>query len=230
MYNSVITYLNAQDKGDTYGADFKNQFKVNNILFEYFPVDSKITPEQLQSYWKYFEESDIIIFGHGDILDTFSQIENLQKIKKVDFSQKRIYIISKYSHAFLSKVLALPLSKIKAKEVSLLEEDQLSGLLSQWSIRKNLTFSNGKTLSYKKQGGFFTLSSFLEFLAYSGISYQFLGFLLVLTTIALLFNIFKQIIGLYVFGIYYPILFAIILTHLGLRLSLLFFVIAFFAV
>ncbi|PID83948.1 hypothetical protein CSB09_03470 [Candidatus Gracilibacteria bacterium] len=229
IYNKVIIYFDAHKNDEGYGSNFEDQFKTNNILFQYFPITEKINIEDLQKYWKNMEESDIIIFGYGDILNIFSQIEALQKIKKVDFSHKRIYILSKYSHSFLSKVLALSLAKIGTKQVSLINDDQFSSLINQWSFRKNLEFSNGKMLSYEKKGGFFTLSSFLEFLAYGGISYQFLGILLVLTCIALVFNIFKQVIGLYVFGIYYPILFALILTHISSKLAVLFFIIAFIA-
>lgn len=228
-YNEVIVYLNAHKHDETYESNLERQFQENNILFRHFPISEKITPKDLQEYWKDIEESDILLFWYGDILHTFSQIEALQKIKKIDFSDKRIYIISNYSHSFLSKVLALSLAKLGTKEVSLINNDQFSSLINQWSVQKNFAFTNGKMLSYEKKWGFFTLSSFLEFLAYGGISYQFLWILLVLTCIALIFNIFKQVIWLYVFGIYYPILFALILTHTSLRLAILFFVIAFIA-
>ena len=70
------------------------------------------------------------------------------------------------------------------------------------------------------------MSSFLEYLAYSGVSYQFLGFLLLLSVVALIFNILKQIIGLDTFSVYYPLLFAIIVSQMGYTFSLVFAVLA----
>ena len=80
----------------------------------------------------------------------------------------------------------------------------------------------GETLSYEKNHFALTMSSFLEYLAYSGVSYQFLGFLLLLSVVALIFNILKQIIGLDTFSVYYPLLFAIIVSQMGYTFSLVF--------
>ncbi len=66
------------------------------------------------------------------------------------------------------------------------------------------------------------MSSFLEYLSYSGVSYQFLGILLSLSVVALTLNFLKQVVGMYVFSIYYPILFAIILLQMGIAFTLAF--------
>ena len=89
--------------------------------------------------------------------------------------------------------------------------------------------SVGQEISYEKSKTIYSLSSFLEFLAYSGFSYQLLAFLLSITFVVLILNILKQMIGFNVFGIYYPILFAITITSLGIS-AFIFIVIAFLSI
>ena len=73
----------------------------------------------------------------------------------------------------------------------------------------------GEELSYEKSKTVYSLSGFIEFLAYSGFSYRLLATLLSITFVVLVLNILKQIIWFHVFGIYYPILFAITIVSLG---------------
>jgi hypothetical protein len=80
----------------------------------------------------------------------------------------------------------------------------------------NWEYDIGQVLSYEKSKTVYSLSGFLEFLAYSGFSYQLLAFLLSLTLVVLVLNFLKQVVWFNVFGIYYPILFAIIISSLWL--------------
>ena len=81
--------------------------------------------------WGNIEKSDIFIVGNSDILGFFSDIVKLQKSKQVNFSKKRVYIISDFSRSFLSKIIASPLSQIGATKVFLISNDQFYGLLTR---------------------------------------------------------------------------------------------------
>ena len=137
---------------------------------------------------------------------------------------KKIFIISPHSRTLLAKVLAKSIANlgITDNNISLISADQLSTLLGKWAYEDDREVVLGETLSYEKNHFALTMSSFLEYLAYAGVSYQFLGFLLLLSVVALIFNILKQIIGLDTFSVYYPLLFAIIVSQMGYTFSLAF--------
>lgn len=182
--------------------------------------------EDISAVWPLLERADIVIFGYADVLELFSEMEKIQKVRHIDFSTKRLYIVSAQSRSFLSKVLASPLASLGATHISLISEEQFHTLLTRWSLGENRHATLGEELSYEKKNFSFTLSSFLEYLAYSGVSYQFLGYLLVLAVVALVINILRQVVGFPVFGIYAPILMGIIWTQLGTSFTGVFFLIA----
>ncbi len=219
-YNEMILYIGEKTQG--LDDDVNSVFLSKAVFLQNIPTDNDFHIEQYPNAWNYMNSADTIVFGYTDIIGLFSDIEKLQRIKEINFSSKKIYIISGYSHAFLSKVLAGSLAKVGIEHVSLISEEQFHSLLSRWSFGDDRTYALGEELSYEKSEFAFSLGSFLEYLSYSGVSYQFLGFLLSISVVALLFNIFKQVVGVYVFGIYYPIILAIILSQIGISFSLVF--------
>lgn len=122
----------------------------------------------------------------------------LHKIKPINFTKKKIYIVSTYSRSFLSKILASSLSQLDANRVSLITDDQLYGLLTRMSSGEKFA-PIGEELSYEKSKTIYSLSGFLEFLVYAGFSYQLLSLLLSITVIMLILNLAKQVIGFSVF-------------------------------
>jgi 7 transmembrane helices usually fused to an inactive transglutaminase len=189
----------------------------NNIQFLDYPDNSYISQsEHSQEIWSSIDQSDIFIVANPDLLWFFSDVAKLQKGKSINFTQKQIYIITDFSRSFLSKVLASSLSQIGATRVYIISEDQLYGLMTRISVGESDIGSIGQELSYEKFRTVYSLSRFFEFLAYAGFSYELFAFLLSLTFVVLILNILKQIVGFNVFGIYYPILFAITISSLGL--------------
>jgi hypothetical protein len=67
-------------------------------------------------------------------------------------------------------------------------------------------------------------------LAYSGFSYELIGFLLATCVAIIILNFLKQVVGFNVFGIYYPLLFAITIAVLGFSGALVFLVTGFFSI
>lgn len=90
--------------------------------------------------------------------------------------------------------------------------------------------SIGQELSYEKGKTIYSLSRFIEFLAYAGFSYQLLAFLLSITFVVLVLNFLKQVVGFNVFGIYYPVLLAITLVSLGISGAAIFMLIGFISI
>ncbi len=213
-YTSIVTYL----WDDRIGMEnnMNDVLEKNHTLYRSHNDILISWSKESQETWNDISESDTIIVGNQDILWFFSNIVKFQKFKEIDFSKKKIYIISSFSKSFLSKIIASSLSQINAKKVFLISEDQFFGLITRMSINENKDIVIGQELSYEKSKKIYSLSEFLEFLSYAWFSYQLLAFLLSITFIVLLLNIFKQIIGLNVFGIYYPILLGITLASFWL--------------
>ncbi|MBP9779223.1 hypothetical protein KBD33_01200 [Candidatus Gracilibacteria bacterium] len=227
VYESVFTYIgNDKISSDTGVVDI---FERNDILYKTFSDQVKLSQsEKATEVWESIKESDTLVVGSADILGFFSDIARLQKMNQLNFSNKRIYIVSDFSRSFLSKVIASPLSQIAASKVFLISSDQFYGLITRISSDER-EVNIGQELSYEKSKKVYSLSGFLEFLAYSGFSYQLLAFLLSITFVVLVLNILKQIVGFNVFGIYYPILFAITVSLLGVS-AIIFILIGFFSI
>lgn len=208
-------------------ASFSDILEGKGILYENYPVLTESATGR--TVWTAIEQSDVLVIRSDDILSVFSDFVKNNKIKPLSFEKKKIYIISNYSRSFLSKVLAASLSQLGATKVSLITNDQLYVLVTRLAAGGEIP-PLGEELSYEKSKTVFSLSGFLEFLVYSGFSYQLLGFLLSITVVVLVLNILKQIVGLNVFGIYYPILLAITIIALGPSAALIFIVIGFLSI
>ena len=229
VYNTSFVYVGSARAGLESGI--REVFQKNNILYEGYEGASNIFAQMDdgKAAWKSIDQSDILVIGTQDVLGIFSDILKFQKTSPVSFAKKKIYIISDYSRSFLSKVIASSLSQLGATTVYLISEDQFYTLATRVSSGEEAPVL-WEELSYEKSKTVYSLWGFLEFLAYSGFSYQLLAFLLSITFAVLVLNILKQVIGFSVFGIYYPILFAITIVALGFSGAFIFILIGFFSI
>ena len=149
VYQSVLVYVGNDLSGLKTGMG--DILEKNNILLK-TSSNKTIIPqsEESQEVWNTIEQSDIFIVGSQDILGFFSDIVRLQKIKPVNFTKKKIYIISNFSKSFLSKVLASSLSQIGATKVFLISEDQLYTIMARLSTGEKADINIGQELSYEK--------------------------------------------------------------------------------
>lgn len=231
VYQNAVTYIG--DGRISIESGIQDVFERNHLLYVSYTGQTTISAmDNKDTVWSIIDQSDVFIVGSSDILGFFSDMVKLQKIKQLPFEKKRVYIISNFSRSFLSKVLASSLSQIGATKAFLITEDQFYGLITRVSLQHESAedFVFGEELSYEKSKTVYSLSGFLEFLAYAGFSYQLLAFLLAITFIVLVLNILRQIVGFNVFGTYYPILFAITIISLGVYPAFIFMMIGFFSI
>ena len=226
VYKSTLMYIG--DDLSLLKTGMADILEKNNILLQ-GSADKTILSQsdESQTMWNSIDQSDILVIGSQDVLGFFSNIVKFQKIKPVIFEKKKIYIISKFSKSFLSKVIASSLSQIGATRVFLISENQFYSIITRLSTGEKEDIYIGEELSYEKWNTVYSLSGFVEFLAYAGFSYQLLAILLSITFIVLILNFFKQVIGFNVFGIYYPVLFALVAVTLGFSTALMFISIGF---
>lgn len=229
VFREQILYIGPlrQDVADEKMASLLRE---KSVILEPIFVENSLKIADQSAVWNAIGNSDIIVLSTSDVIGIFSDMERLQRLKEHSFAGKKFFIISPQSKSFLSKVLASSVANLGITHISLITNDQLSTLLSQWAYADDRDFSLGEALSYEKNKFAFSLGTFLEYLAYSGVSYTFLGFLLLLSVVALVYNILKQVIGLDTFLLYFPLLLAIIASQLGLKFTLAFVLIAFFSI
>lgn len=226
VYGSTLMYIG--DDLSLIKTGMADILEKNDILLQN-SLDKAILSQddESQTVLNLIDQSDILVIGSQDILGFFSNIVKYQKIKPVAFEKKKIYIISKFSKPFLSKVIASSLSQIGATRVFLISENQFYSIITRLSTGQKEIFSIWEELSYEKWNTVYSLSGFIEFLAYAGFSYQLLSILLSITFIVLVLNFLKQIVGFNVFGIYYPVLFALVAVSLGFSTAFMFICIGF---
>jgi hypothetical protein len=228
VYSSTILYL--WEEVPEIEIGIKDVFEKNWILFRSYRESDIVDDGQRWEFSEALANTDILIVGSADLLSTFSEIVKLQKWKLIDFASKKIFIRSDYSRQFLSKLLAFSLSQIGSTRAYIVTKEGFYGLITRLSTgNSSPEESLGQELSYEKTTFIWSLWWFLQYLSYSWFSYSLIAFLLVLTTVVLILNVIKQIVWLNVFGIYYPILFAIVLSILG-PASLSFIMIGFFSI
>ena len=122
-----------------------------DILLE-SSVDKTILSQndESQTVWNSIDQSDTFVIGSKDILGFFTNIIKFQKIKPVNFTKKKIYIISEFSKPFLSKIIASSLSQIGATRVFLISENQFYSIITRLSTGEKEDISIGQELSYEK--------------------------------------------------------------------------------
>jgi hypothetical protein len=103
------------------------------------------------------------------------------------------------------------------------------GFLAQINVASEIPPSI-ETISYTESSRFYSLGGVVEYISYEGFPVSFLGLLLSLAVVTLVLNFLKQIVGVYVFGVYNPILLALSLAVADARIALAFLAIAFLAV
>lgn len=133
VYHESIVYLGPTIAGID-DEELASVFRTKSVLFQKTDTTARLNTDTLSAAWSDLARADMIIFGHVDVLELFSEMEKIQKVKSIDFSNKRMYIVSTQSRSFLSKVLASPLAELGATHISLISEEQFHTLLTRWSL------------------------------------------------------------------------------------------------
>lgn len=142
-------------------------FREKSVLFETYFTSPTFSLEDSSSVWNALSSADIVVLNPTNIQSFFTEMEKLQRIKEVNFSKKKIFILSVSPRNFLSKVLASSVAKLGIENISIISEDQFNSLINKWAFNNDLTSVSGQPLSYEKNHILPTLNSFLEYLSYS---------------------------------------------------------------
>ncbi|MDR2191240.1 MAG: hypothetical protein LBP53_09055 [Candidatus Peribacteria bacterium] len=149
----------------------------------------------------------------------------------IDGEGKSIYIVSSRNQSFTNRVLSLFIPDLSPQQVFTVKSSDFLNLLAVLSteIKPITTFATPHNLQNQHTARYFVLSYLVDQAIMHGISLHILGTLFVITLLVLVISTLRQIVGLSVFGVYHPLLFALTLFLIGRKATCFFVVIALLA-
>lgn len=226
-YSRYVAYVGAESR---YGLDlgFEARFAARGELFRRFVQPAQGTaPERLLAALDeggdFLAQSDRVIVDVPDVAAAFQSLARWAKGRGADLSKKELYVISALSDSFLNRILAANARAAGITEVRTVREGAFFGVLAAMAEGKGLTPDQAQsfTLSFTGASKLYALSYAVDSILYAGFPPDLLGLLLAAAAMALVVAVFGQVLGLSAFGTYYPILFALSLSTLGVGPSFL---------
>lgn len=188
--------------------------------------------DALYKEWSSLREADIIVVDSIDpipVLGALERVRATSSAESASFRGKSIYVVSQMRASLLGKLLASSIKLLGLSDVGILRPESAVGFLAQINAAGEAT-PPIETISYARTSQFYSLGGLVEYVSYEGFPISFLGLLLSLGLVTLLLNFLKQIVGVYVFGVYNPLLLALSLAVADARVTAMFLLIAFVAV
>lgn len=204
-------------------SPFIMEADVENILDEELLAD-------LENKYTDIEHSQVVFFNVANFSNVFSLLDWLQNEQAISFSQKDVVLISQIDPSLLKKFLA-PFVKEHEVDLYVVNMDELRDMFYFLSVGETDSVSTYLTtpISFGAGSLNYSISRFVDAMIFNGFSVDFVAMALVLSFAVMLLVFARQVIGIWVFGLYYPLLFAIVFAILGESVTLIFFVLAFFA-
>lgn len=188
--------------------------------------------DALYKEWSSLREADIIVVDSADpipVLGALERVRATNSSESATFRGKGIYVVSQMRASLLGKLLASSIKLLGLSDVGILRPESVVGFLAQINTTGEAS-PPIETISYARSTKFYSLGGLVEYVSYEGFPISFLGLMLSLGLVTLLLNFLKQMVGVYVFGVYNPILLALSLAVADARVTMAFLVIAFVAV
>lgn len=218
IYEKQILYIG--EESDFLNFWFEEELNKAGYLF------SAIFPKKIENP----DNQDNLAFNQADILiindkNFQSYLEKYITIKKNSTTplRKNIILITDVNQNLLKRSLAQYAQDLENDPISIINPLHFMNLLSDLSLEKPY-LEQGYTTSFTRgiehQSPWLFISYFVDELLKSGFPIQILWVLLSLSVVALVISFLRQVVGLSVFGVYWPLFFALIAHLLGLQLAL----------
>ncbi len=234
VYKSLIVYI--WSSMDEFQLWFQENFQKHSIFFDKIILDSSssLSSDDLASLisnsaW-YLKSADKIIISSQAFDRIFDVFHKLIRSNLIDFSNKNIYLIANDNRVFLKRILTKYLKPFKNPNIFVVEKGYLLNFLSNLSFDKSdfdSKFVYNISLGSKDQSNYYYFSRVIDYLIYQWMSVNLLSFLLVLSVSILIISFLRQFVWFSVFGLFYPLMFSILLLLVGIKLSLMLLLITF---
>lgn len=230
IYNRIISFIS--DKNSV-NLSFDDDFKKNNIFFNKLFLNNKSTAPLQDTFLStlteklyIFTDSDIILVDSDSYLQILQWFEKIKSIYNVDFSNKKIYIVTDSSLIFSKKILNNFIESLNSKIYTFPTSNLLNFLnyLSTWKSSQDLVNNKNyaiTTISYDPNSNkFLFLTNFTNKLISIWFPMWILGIIFALSLAVSLINFIRQFIGFSIFSLYYPIFIALSIYVFSLEMSI----------
>lgn len=237
VYKSILFYIWVHNE-DIDIPYYEDKFEKNSLLMkEIFLDDNKYLSEStlvglLKNNIVYFNNADVILINSSDFAQIIEIVWKYAWLYQISLLNKKFIIVQTINKNFFRSILPKYIKLIWTKKIYFTEQDNVEIILKEFSSWKDISDISEilfLTLSFWDLPNYYFLSYIIDYLIYDEFPIHLIWLMLSLIVSVLLVSIFRQIIWFSVFGVYNPIYFAISLYLIGIELSIIVLLVAFFA-
>lgn len=227
-FNRYVAYVGDGREGLDLG--FEGKFAARSELFRAFLIRPDLSGGAGEKALAAFDEADgflsqadRVIVDVPDVAAAFQALAKWSKAHGADLSKKELYVVSGVSDNFLNRILAANAQAAGVSKVTSIRQGALLDVLAALAAGKAPSTDQVSpfTVSFAEASKLYVFSYAVDSVLYAGFPPDLLGLLLVLSVMCLVVAFANQILGLSAFGTYYPVLFALSLSTVGVGPSLL---------
>ena len=234
-YQNAIVYLG--DDEEAFQLNFDQNFAKEHTYFNKVLIDRNATEEDIKTLIRTqlrdLLQSKAIIIKYLNFDHILHAYIELMQQGLIDGEGKSIFIVSNRNQSFMNRVLSLFISDLSPQQIFTIKSSDFLNFLTALSLNQEkehiISFITPHNLQNRATSKYLVLSYLVDQAITRGISLQILGTLLIITLLVLVISTLRQIVGLSVFGVYQPLLFALTLFLIGRKATLFFILIAILA-
>lgn len=234
-YQKSLVYIGGEE--ESFQLWFDQNFADQGIYFSTIFLEKSWNEEDIKTVLRKelrnLSFADTILIKSNAFDQILSAYIELLEQWVLEGEAKTIYIISNSNQSFLKRVLSIFVQDLGNNQIATVKSSDFLNLLTALSLNKGEeeihTFASFHSLQQEKWPRYLILSALVDQAITSGVSLQTLWTLLVITLLVFVISGLRQVVGLSVFGVYQPLLFALTLFLIGWKATLLFFWVAIFS-
>lgn len=216
IFDKQILYIG--EEHETFSFGFEEQLNTAGFLLKKLPPNQAEESETNLA----FSLSNILIINEKNFQSYLEKYIAIKKASPTPLS-KKIILLTNTNQTLLKRSLAQYASVLENDEISIISPLHFMNLLSDLSLHKAYQEQGYSTTFMRNNESWpkrMFLSYFVDELLKAGFPMQILGILLSLAVLALVISFLRQIVGLSVYGVAWPLLFALTLHLLGFKITL----------
>lgn len=235
VYNKSIVYI--WDNLDDFQLWYEDNFKDHWILFTKIIRNNNVfleneLKEELIKQEVFINNADTILINNKDLEYIFQILSKLDESDELKLWNKTIFIVNNTNKHFIKRTLSKYSNILENENKYMINSSDLIALLSNLSFNKDVLWEKlieVFPLSFEWKSRWLVLSYFIDNLIANWVPINLIWLLLTLTLATLVVTAFRQLIWFSVFGTFSPLLFGLSIAVLGIKTSILFFIIAIIA-
>lgn len=225
-YDRLYTYLGpvSQDFDFAREASWWSGTYFHHIDTDMFGGQTTQFSDAIAANAYYIDHADNL-FIDGDLLSNFfGALQPLQQLTNFSLVGTDVFVLAQINQSALRRIVATHSESIEVDEVRVLEKEYMGSLLPPLLMDKDidtLSFVKKYTIWLNSSNRLLWVSYVVDYLLYNWFPTNTLVFVLMIPVLVLLISVFRQIIWLSVFSVFYPMLFAFCLYVVWVPLTLL---------